>query len=70
MLFDLPKDDAGQNAMRAMVASLKRDYPALAFLCLDDSSDREREEVKLVDPFCRMLPLKEGVGVPSPQSAP
>lgn len=69
MLFDLPKDDAGQNAMRAMVASLKRDYPALAFLCLDDSGEREREEMKLVDPFCRMLPLKEGVKAPSSLSA-
>ena len=69
MLFDLPRDAEGQNAMRAMVTSLKRDYPALAFLCLDDSSEREREEMKLVDPFCRMLPLKEGGKVPSPQSA-
>lgn len=69
MIFDLPKDAEGQNAMRAMVASLKRDYSALAFLCLDDSSEREREEMKLVDPFCRMLPLKEGGKVPSPQSA-
>jgi hypothetical protein len=69
MIFDLPKDAEGQNAMRAMVASLKRDYPALAFLCLDDSSEREREEMKLVDPFCRMLPLKEGVKAPSTQPA-
>ena len=69
MIFDLPKDAEGQNAMRAMVASLKRDYSALVFLCLDDSSDREREEVKLFDPFCRMLPLKKDGKVPSPQSA-
>lgn len=69
MIFDLPNDVEGQNAMRAMVASLKRDYSALAFLCLDDSSEREREEMKLVDPFCRMLPLKEGGKVSSLQSA-
>ncbi|MCB1777224.1 MAG: hypothetical protein KDI50_07300 [Candidatus Competibacteraceae bacterium] len=56
MIFDLPKDVEGQNAMRTMVASLKKDYSALMFLCLDDSSEHEREEVKLVDPFCRMLP--------------
>lgn len=59
LLFDLPKDAEGQNAMRTMVKSLKRDYPALAFLCLDDSIEREREEMKLVDPLCRMLPVKD-----------
>ncbi|MDS4040131.1 MAG: hypothetical protein RKP20_03045 [Candidatus Competibacter sp.] len=69
MIFDLPRDAEGQNAMRAMVASLKRDYSALALLCLDDSSEREREEMKLVDPFCRMLPLKEGAKAPSSPSA-
>ena len=69
MIFDLPEDAEGQNAMGAMVASLKRDYPALAFLRLDGSIEREREEVKLVDPFCRMLPLKKDGKVPSPQSA-
>lgn len=69
MFFDLPKDAEGQNAMRAMVTSLKRDYPALAFLCLDDSSEREREEINLVDPFCRMLPLREGTKALSPLSA-
>lgn len=68
IIFNLPKDTEGQNAMRVLITSLKQDYSALAFLCLDDSSDREREEIKLVDPFCRMLPLKPRDEAPLLQS--
>jgi hypothetical protein len=69
MIFELPQDAEGQNAMRAMVESLKSDYPAIAFLCLHDSPEGEREEINLVEPFCRMLPMKALAAAASPSSA-
>ncbi len=58
MLFYLPEDAEGQNAVRTLVQSLKDDYPAIMFLGLDASFEQERQDRALVDPFCRMLPLK------------
>lgn len=58
MLFYLPDDAEGQNAMRALIQSLQDDYRALMFLCLDRSFEQERQDRALVDPFCRMLPMK------------
>jgi hypothetical protein len=59
MLFYLPEDAEGQNAMRALIQSLQDDYRALMFLCLDRSFEQERQDRALVDPFCRMLPIME-----------
>ncbi len=58
MLFNLPNDMEGQNALRSLVQSLKDDYPALMFLGLDPAFEQERQDRALIDPFCRMLPIK------------
>jgi len=58
MLFYLPEDAEGQNAMRTLVESLKEDYPAIMFLGLDAAFEQELEDSDLVYPFCRMLPMK------------
>jgi len=62
MMFYPPDDAAGQNAMRTLVQSLKKDYPAIMFLGLNPAFEQNLWEQELVDPFCRMLPLK----VPEP----
>jgi hypothetical protein len=59
MMFYPPEDEAGRKEMEDMASELKRDYPALMFLALDPSYEQELWDQDLVDPLCRMLPLRD-----------
>ena len=58
MIFPLPDDPAERAPIEALVADLKRDYHAIAFLGLDPGVSQELADRELLGPFCRMLPLK------------
>ena len=58
MVFYLPEDPDERTPVEALAADLKRDYPAIAFLALDPTPAQERADRRLVDPLCRMLPLR------------
>lgn len=58
MVFYLSEDPAERAPIEALAADLKRDYPAIAFLALDPTPAQERADRRLVDPLCRMLPLR------------
>jgi hypothetical protein len=58
MLF-WPRDAQARQELIPLVEALKRDYPALAFLELDPSTDQELVDRDLVDPLCHMLPLQQ-----------
>ncbi|WP_295443940.1 hypothetical protein [uncultured Thiodictyon sp.] len=58
MVFFLADDPSERQPIEALVAELKRDYQAIAFLGLDPTPDQERADRNLVDPLCRMLPLR------------
>ena len=58
MVFFLPDDPSERQPIESLAAELKRDFKAIAFLGLDPDPDQERADRNLVDPFCRMLPLK------------
>jgi hypothetical protein len=58
IILYLPEDPKERQPIEALVRGLKRDYKAIAFLGLDPAFRQERADRKLVDPLCRMLPLK------------
>jgi len=58
MVFFLPEEADERERIEGLAADLKRDYQAIAFLGLDPAFSRERADRNLVDPLCRMLPLK------------
>jgi hypothetical protein len=58
IIFYLPEDPKDRQPIEALAHELKRDYKAIAFLGLDPAFRQERADRKLVDPLCRMLPLK------------
>ncbi|WP_295393004.1 hypothetical protein [uncultured Thiodictyon sp.] len=67
MVFFLPDDLTARARVEALVADLKRDYPPVTFLGLDSAFNQERADRRLVDPFCRMLPLRpQTPGDPGP----
>ena len=58
MVLPLPDDPAERQPIEALVAELKRDYRAIAFLGLDPAFTQQRADHSLCDPLCRMLPLR------------
>ncbi len=66
IIFYLPEDPKERQPIEALVHELKRDYKAIAFLGLDPAFGQERADRRLVDPLCRMLPLK-APPVPKPR---
>lgn len=67
MLFYLPEDPGEQYAIRSLVQTLKKDYPAIMFLSLDPTSEQEKLDQDLVYPFCCMLPMKADEPLTDPQ---
>lgn len=54
-LFHLPVDEGEQVRVKQSIQELKRRYPPIKFLCLDDSFDTELHERKLVRPLEQIL---------------
>ena len=60
LVLPLPDDVEGENAMRSLAKSLKKDYSAIMFLSLDHDYQQDKQDRDLVYPFCCMLPLQRG----------
>jgi hypothetical protein len=60
LVLPLPEDVEGENTMRSLAKSLKKDYSAIMFLSLDPAYQQEKQDRDLVYSFCCMLPLQRG----------
>lgn|GEM_PF-4384764 len=55
-LTDAPAEEGARRALKELISELKKDYPAVVFLQLNDAWELERKERQDFRPFCYMLP--------------
>ncbi len=58
-LTDSPADEDSRRNLEALIRQLKKDYPAVMFLQLNDDRKLERSEQRLFRPLCDLLPTDE-----------
>lgn len=54
-LTDAPADEQARRTLRNLIGELKKDYPAVVFLQLNDDQDLERNEKRIFRPLCDLL---------------
>jgi len=55
-LTDAPAEEGARRALDALIRELKKDYPSVVFLQLNDAWELERKEKREFRPLCDMLP--------------